>query len=149
MYSHLLDQNGKFKVDLSRSRGERNNNPGNLMKTSIAWIGKVEPERNSDGHFEQFYEMKYGVRAMVKDLMNDMKEGKNTLTALITEYAPKNENNTTAYIKTASKMTGFSERQVISPTEDNMRKLAQAIAYVENGKNVIDNVTFQEAWKLV
>ena len=72
-YSGLLDIYGKFKTDKSKPRGERNNNPGNLIKTSIKWKGKVETEGNSDGHFEQFYEMKYGVRAMLKDIMNDIK----------------------------------------------------------------------------
>ncbi len=149
IYSHLLDQNGKFKTDKSKPRGERNNNPGNLVKTNINWQGKVESERNSDGRFEQFYEMKFGVRALIKDILNDIKKGKNNLKSLISEFAPKHENHTEAYINQVAKATGLSATQVINPNYQNIRAIVKAIAQVENGKPVITDNDFNQAWEIV
>ena len=84
-----------FRGKTNLSRGIRNNNPGNLVKTSIQWKGKV---KGSDSRFETFANIYYGVRAAGLDLIADIKKGKNTIRKLITEYAPPNENDTTAYI---------------------------------------------------
>lgn len=149
IYSHLLDQNGKFKTDKSKPRGERNNNPGNLIKTNIKWQGKVENDRNSDGRFEQFYEMKFGIRALIKDLLNDIKMGKNNLTSLISEFAPKHENQTDAYINQVAKATGLSATQIINPSYPNIRAIVKAITQVENGKPVITDNDFNQAWEIV
>lgn len=149
IYNHLLDNNGKFKVNRNAPRGQRNNNPGNLIKTNIKWQGKVESDRNSDGHFEQFYEMKYGVRALIKDLLNDIKKGKNTLPKLISEFAPAHENNTNGYIQRVSKMTGIGINQIIQPTASNLEVLVKAIIQVENGKQFITSTDFKEAWNIV
>jgi hypothetical protein len=149
IYDHLFDENGKFKADKSKPRGERNNNPGNLVKTNINWKGKIESERNSDGRFEQFYEMKYGVRALIKDLLNDIKKGKNNLTSLISEFAPAHENNTNAYIRKVGKMTGLNPSQTIPADKNTIKELVKAIAYVENGKPVINDNDFNQAWEIV
>ena len=149
LYSHLLDKNGKFKADKTKPRGERNNNPGNLVKTNINWQGKVENDRNSDGRFEQFYEMKFGVRALIKDILNDIKKGKNNLTSLISEFAPKHENHTDAYINQVAKATGLSATQVINPSYQNIRAIVKAIAQVENGKPIITDNDFNQAWEIV
>lgn len=47
------------------SRGLRNNNPGNLILTSIGWDGKIPNAQNTDGTFEQFTSANYGIRANV------------------------------------------------------------------------------------
>lgn len=140
IYAHLLDENGKFKVNRSAPRGQRNNNPGNLIKTNIKWRGKVEFDRNSDGHFEQFYEMKFGVRALIKDLLNDIKKGKNTLPKLISEFAPAHENNTSGYIQRVSRMTGIAINEIIKPSASNIEALVRAIIQVENGKQFITSI---------
>ncbi|MGO4770414.1 hypothetical protein ACEN2I_02035 [Flavobacterium sp. W22_SRS_FK3] len=95
------------------TRGVRNNNPGNLVLTSIAWQGKIPNKQNTDGHFEQFTEVKYGIRAMLRDLTNDISKGKNTIRKLITEYAPPSENNTEQYINIICKAVGLSADQTI------------------------------------
>lgn len=149
IYAHLLDENGKFKVNRSAPRGQRNNNPGNLVKTNIKWQGKVESDRNSDGHFEQFYEMKFGVRALIKDLLNDIKKGKNTLPKLISEFAPAHENNTDGYIRRVSKLTGIGINEIIQPTASKIEALVKAIIQVENGKQFISSNDFKQAWNIV
>jgi hypothetical protein len=150
LYSHLLDANGKFKLDRSKPRGARNNNPGNLVKTSINWRGKVEPVRNSDGRFEQFYEMKYGVRALIKDLLNDIKKkGKNTVAELISEFAPAHENNTRAYVNVVARQMGLGANTPFAPTKANMKNLVEAIIKHENGRQIITSKDFEDAWAIV
>lgn len=95
------------------TRGIRNNNPGNLVLTNIAWQGKIPNAQNTDKHFEQFTEVKYGIRAMLRDLTNDIDKGKNTVRKLITEYAPPFENDTQKYIEVISKAVGLDPDQTI------------------------------------
>jgi hypothetical protein len=95
------------------TRGIRNNNPGNLVLTNISWQGKIPNTQNTDKHFEQFTEVKYGIRAMLRDLTNDIDKGKNTVRKLITEYAPPSENDTQKYIEVISKAVGLDPDQTI------------------------------------
>ncbi|QDW21816.1 hypothetical protein [Flavobacterium sp. KBS0721] len=95
------------------TRGIRNNNPGNLVLTNIAWQGKIPNAQNTDKHFEQFTEVKFGIRAMLRDLTNDIDKGKNTVRKLITEYAPPSENDTQKYIEVISQAVGLDPDQTI------------------------------------
>ena len=115
-------------------RGLRNNNLGNLRITSIGWSGKVPVSKNTDGSFEQFVSLPYGIRALYKDLLNDFaKDGKNTIRKLISVYAPAHENNTEAYIKSVSLKTGVPADKVLSVLNKNILiQLAKAIVDVEN-----------------
>lgn len=98
----------KSLATIAKSRGLRNNNPGNLILTNIAWQGKIPNKQNTDGHFEQFKDVYFGIRAMLLDVINDIKKGKNTVRKLITEYAPPHENNTEAYIAHVAKSLKIS-----------------------------------------
>lgn len=118
-------------------RGIRNNNPGNLVKTAIAWQGKVPHDKNTDSRFEQFINVEWGIRAMLKDIKNDMvKDGKNTIRKLINEYAPPHENNTVAYINGVATKLFISPDTIISPTDKILKELGMSIAEIENGKTV-------------
>merc|ERR1712032_1522659 len=55
---------GKGKAS-DEPRGFRNNNPGNIEKSHIAWAGKVA---GSDSRFETFDTMENGTRALAKNL---------------------------------------------------------------------------------
>lgn len=118
-------------------RGLRNNNPGNLRRTNIAWQGKIAFSKSEDVQFEQFENVYWGIRAMLKDLINDISEGKNTVKLLISEYAPKSDNNdTTAYINSVAKTLGVTPTQRL--TEINSKfllKLSRAVLEVELGKS--------------
>jgi hypothetical protein len=118
------------------NRGIRNNNPGNLIRTSNQWQGKIPYSSSKDAKFEQFTYMEYGVRAMLLDLINDINKGKNTVRKLINEYAPAFENNTMAYINsvaTSLNVTPDFPLKVIN--SDFLLLLAKAIIKVENGKD--------------
>lgn len=115
-------------------RGLRNNNPGNLIRTANAWQGKIPYNVSKDAKFEQFTEIKFGIRAMMKDLINDINKGKNTVKKLIYEYAPPNENNTQAYINAVCKSIGVTQDQVITKVNNEFLKLlSRAIMKVELG----------------
>ncbi len=116
------------------SRGIRNKNPGNLIYTSIAWQGKIPFSQNTDKKFEQFESMELGIRAMFKDLINDINKGKNTVRKLINEYAPPSENNTAQYIKDVSATIGVKPDDIITSVNgDFLLKLGKAIIKKENG----------------
>lgn len=122
-------------------RGIRNNNPGNLVLTSIQWQGKIANAQNTDGHFEQFQNVAYGIRAMAMDIIGDISEGKNTLTKLISEYAPSFENDTTAYISRVSSATGIGADELIPKTTTVVHGIIKAKLAVENGAVVFDYIT--------
>jgi hypothetical protein len=127
---------------MALSRGIRNNNPGNLIITPIAWQGKIPIPQNTDKKFEQFSSMELGIRAMFKDLINDINKGKNTVRKLINEYAPPSENNTAQYIKDVCQSIGVQpDQQITSINESFLLKLGKAVIKKENGtdsKHVTD-----------
>lgn len=119
------------------SRGLRNNNPANLKFTSIAWQGKISKAENKDADktFEQFTALKWGIRAMFKDLINDISKGKNTVKKLISEFAPPSENDTASYIKQVCNSIGVAENDKITKVNRTfLVLLARAILKVELGK---------------
>lgn len=115
-------------------RGYRNNNPLNIrINSANNWQGKVTP--NTDGAFEQFTSMACGFRAafiLIRNYINNY--GATTVQAIISKWAPNNENNTAAYISAVCGSTGFSPSTIINPyNETQMCKLVYAMAIVENG----------------
>lgn len=92
-------------------RGIRNNNPLNI-RIGNNWQGEVA--KPTDLQFEQFTEMKYGVRAAFKLLHNYIERYKlNTIEKIVRRWAPSSENNTEAYIKHVCEWTGFGRTQVL------------------------------------
>lgn len=122
-----------------RVRGLRNNNPGNLIITNIGWQGKLSATQRTDSKFEQFSTLQFGIRAQLKDLIHDINKGKNNVRALISEYAPTNENNTKAYIDSVCKTIGVTATQKLTQiNEQFLVKLARAIYKVELGNSHTD-----------
>ena len=83
-------------------RGLRNNNPGNLEKSStISWDGQVSelPGIPDEPRFCQFSNVDYGIRAIFRILKTYReKYGLDTIEGIINRYAPPGENDTNAYI---------------------------------------------------
>lgn len=118
----------------SRTRGERNNNPGNLRDTATRWRG--ETGLNDDPAFEEFDTPEDGIRALALLLVNYQRNlGLRTLRQIISRYAPPNENDTEAYIRAVSTATGFTASTPITLTDpDSLRVLVRAIIQHENGR---------------
>ena len=127
-------------------RGIRNNNPGNLVITTIPWKGKIPKDSNTDGKFEQFDTMINGIRAMMKDVIHDIRGGKNTIEKLFAEYAPKEENDLEAYIKAVCKETGLVRHEILTISKDIICFIAKAISKHENGGYFISNEQLESAW---
>jgi hypothetical protein len=130
-------------VNIETTRGIRNNNPANLIYTSIPWEGKIQYSQNNDWEgtptnikrkFEQFKELRYGIRALMRDLISDHKKGKTSVVALISEFAPAFENNTPAYIQFV--INGIGAAVIPEMTEERLVSLCKAIIAVENGASV-------------
>lgn len=130
-------------------RGLRNNNPGNLRVSRHAWRGKVKGALKRDRVFEEFVDMPHGYRALIKCLQSYSSRGIDTLRAMITRWAPASENNTEAYIRRVSELTGIHPgRRVDVRDKATMVALASAISEVENGvPAVLRDV--EEGWALL
>ena len=113
------------------TRGYRNNNPGNIRKTSTVWIGEVLP--GDDPAFMTFTSMAYGYRAMFVLLQSYIDKGYNTVEKIISRWAPSSENNTQAYIDHVVQLSGIPPTEVISYSDSvTMKQLVAAISYHEN-----------------
>lgn len=117
-----------FRNQSSYPIGLRNNNPGNIRPGS-PWQGMVGTNNN----FVVFSNMTYGLRALGIDISNKYFRGLNTITKIISVYAPPSENNTNAYINAVSGSTGIGANQEISLTKDVLKKMIRAIITHENG----------------
>jgi hypothetical protein len=116
------------------ARGLRNNNPGNLRKTSAnQWVGEIQP--SSDPAFCQFDTMAHGIRAIAITLINYQQMHKlRTIREIITRWAPPEENNTSAYISNCADLTGYDPDAALNMTrEDDLTALVMAICQHENG----------------
>jgi hypothetical protein len=84
-------------------RGLRNNNPGNLRATS------ANQPQDSDG-FRIFPTMDEGIEHANNQLnIYATRDGINTISGIVSKWAPKNENDTAAYIASVSKQTGITD----------------------------------------
>lgn len=113
-------------------RGIRNNNPGNLERTGIAWKG-MSPQQG-DPRFIVFSEPKWGVRALARVLKTYEGRGLDTVRAIVNRWAPPTENNTSAYVAAVARALGVSPDARIDVTA-RLPELAGAIIRHENGVN--------------
>lgn len=104
--------------------------------------------QNTDGAFEQFESMAYGVRALMKLLTRYIHDGHNTVRLIIERYAPASENDTKAYIKAVCGWLGVGQNEPLFADEYTIKKLATGICHHENGGDYVDIATIDEAWKL-
>lgn len=92
----------------SNVRGIRNNNPGNIREAATggdAWRG--ERATDDDPAFEEFSEMRYGVRAAAVVFRTyQRKYSLRTVTQLVSRWAPPEENDTASYIASVAKRVG-------------------------------------------
>ena len=129
---HLAEPNWK-------SRGLKNNNPGNIKVGGEKWEGVV----GNDGPFLVFKSMDYGLRAMTKLLSTyQTKYGLNTIEQIITKFAPKSDKNPTEkYIAEVSKYMGIARTDKINLKNDKtMLDLVNAMVRMETGRDLPDSV---------
>lgn len=146
-------------------RGIRNNNPLNLIISSNPWQGKIPVSQNTDGSFEQFESFVWGVRAAIKNIINYIEvKNLNSIEKIIECWAPRyvskcinnpgaqGDNSNAAvdnYINIVVQKSGISKTTTITANQATLQKIVTAMAYVENGKDVITDDIFNVAYSLI
>jgi hypothetical protein len=112
------------------TRGQRNNNCGNIRLSSQTFQGEI---KSTDKAFKQFKSLAWGYRALIKILQTyESKYGCNTIRKIISRWAPANENDTRAYIRHVSVDSGFTPDAVIDLRKKDVAiKIARAISKQE------------------
>lgn len=139
-----------MSTNKSLPRGYRNNNPLNIRyNTANNWVGKVLP--NTDGSFEQFKDMSYGYRAALYLIRKYIGQGNNTVSSVISKWAPATENNTSGYITRVCNTTGYLPGTMLSANnKEQLCKLVYAMAIVENGNTPMPDMSeIYEGWSLL
>lgn len=138
-------------MSTKQTRGIRNNNPGNIRNSErTEWLGEVVKDKKEDSSFEEFETLQKGIRAMMKLLQNYQKRhGLNTIRELIERYAPRQENDTAAYIRIVStKMQIPESYQLDLQDKATLCALVNAMCYVENGMH-LDMSDIDAAWEML
>lgn len=123
-------QQSILATDPSAPRGIRNNNPGNLRTDVFQGTKGVDDEG-----YAQFETPEQGLRAQAKNLITQQeKHGLRTVEAIISKYAPPNENNTIAYINAVSAALDVKpDEQINVKDPETLQKLMNAMIKHENG----------------
>lgn len=129
----------------TQARGLRNANPGNIRKTSQAWIGQSLEQNDPD--FVQFSTPFYGLRALAVLLLNyQRRHGLWTIRQIISRYAPANENQTEAYVRSVSAFSGLFPGETADLSNSmTLKKVMQAVTIHENGYNPYSDTLFLDA----
>lgn len=133
---------------MAKSRGYRNNNPGNIRINGDKFQGEVIPSQ--DKEFKQFESMAYGYRAIFKILRNYQINYKlNTIRQMISRWAPKKENDTANYISVVSEISGIpADDPIRTDNREMMIRIVAAMSRVENGIDA-DMVDIIDGWNLL
>ncbi|MGB7800203.1 hypothetical protein [Buttiauxella sp.] len=119
-------------ADAGNVRGIRNNNPGNLEASELfEWQGQT----GNDGRFATFSSPEHGIRALGMNLLSYHRRGLDTISKVISRWAPAQDNNdTSAYINKVSQALGVSPHQRLDLTAPAvLSALSKAIIRHENG----------------
>lgn len=130
-------------------RGLRNNNPLNVRKNiNNNWLGVVRP--GSDPAFEQFETMVYGARCGIYLLRKYVRGGHDTISKIITRWAPESENNTQGYISEVERRSGIPRDRRLNPDDaSEIIPIFLSMTEVENGRPLPDPAVAYKAWDLL
>ena len=134
-----------------KPRGLRNNNPGNIRNSDATdWKGEVNSTQKRDDAFEEFETIAHGYRALIKLLQNYRKHHKcQTIAEFISRWAPRTENDTTAYIRTVCREMQVPTSYIPDVSDKaTMCALAGAISLVENGVPAVKDEV-EAGWEML
>jgi len=140
----MKDSGGYAESTTTEAKGgtiaARLNNPGNLR-----FAGQSGATKDQSG-FAKFNDVASGYAAMSKQLMSYYKRGLNTVSEIVSKYAPSNENDTVGYANYVAQDIGVGKDQEIDVSNPYiMRKLLVAMSKREGGANAdyINNANIQ------
>ncbi len=132
-------------------RGIRNNNPGNIRNSEANdWKGEEAKANKKDQAFEEFETMAHGTRAMMKLLQKYQRTyNLHTVKELVERWAPRNENDTSAYVRTVCREMQMPECCGVDLSDKGtMCALVDAMCYVENGVH-IPMADIEAGWEML
>lgn len=117
------------------TRGVRNRNPGNIdYIPANQWQGQLKPDPAIEKRFARFDTAENGIRALGKVLLTyQRKHGLKTVEAIIGRWAPTNENDTGAYVRSVQANTRTRPGAEVDLTQSAvMTGFVKAIIHHEN-----------------
>ncbi|MGH8032512.1 MAG: structural protein P5 [Luteimonas sp.] len=137
---------------MAAPRGVRNNNPGNIDRSGVAWQGedRSAKARQQEARFCVFTSAEFGFRALAKVLQTyQSKHGLRTVKAIINRWAPPTENITSAYVREVAKALSVDPDSRIDVTKfDTAFGIAKAISRHENGGHYWSDATIAKGLEL-
>ncbi len=138
-------------ADLTKTRGYRNKNPGNIdYNERNKWQGQVGKEPGPGGRFAVFSSHEYGIRAIAMLLATYQdRYGLRTVRAVITKWAPDVENDTDSYIAAVARRIGVGpDEELDLHTYAHLRPLVEAIIRHELGGVPYSAATIDDGLRL-
>lgn len=135
------DDNGGSTGGVS-GNGFTVNNPGNLryIAGSNAFNGQTGQTASGIAIYDT---LQNGCRAMYLQLQEYAEAGHDTLTSMITTYAPPSENDTATYIANVSAATGIDPATELVWTSDGL-PVCYAMIVQENGQATVNTNQFTQ-----
>lgn len=129
------------------ARGIRNNNPTNIRRGEN-WLGLSE--KQTDDAFCVFDDVKFGIRAFCKIMINYKRlYGIDTVEGIINRFAPSSENDTSSYIEHICLRLGKKRDESIDIfNQDVMLELVKAVIKHECGSIPYSNNEIQSGISL-
>jgi len=132
------------------TRGERNNNPGNIWRDMTPWLGLQARDPAVEARFCVFDSALHGIRALCIVLLNYQRlDGLKTLAQVITRWAPPAENDTGSYVTDVERHAGIGRSDPLNLEHpEALQKVAKAIIQHENGRCVYGDDLIAHAVRL-
>ena len=130
-------------------RGLRNNNPLNIRISSTPWQGKIT--ENTDGAFEQFISLEFGLRAGLVNIRTYIKRDRlDTISVIIPKWAPALDgNDVRAYVRLVSDKSSVPATRRLSYNDRfELCRIVWAMAWVECGQEISFEAV-EKAWALI
>lgn len=139
----------------TKTRGERNNNPGNIDRNNIKWKG-MSADQSGDSRFIVFDAPVWGIRAIARNILSysrvypqDTPQDIDTVREVINRWAPPGENDTGAYVNAVAHDCGVEPDTPLDLTDEAvMCRLVKAIIKHENGRVIYSDADIYQGVEL-
>lgn len=129
------------QLNMALPRSVRLNNPGNIVKSAIGWLGKIE---SLDSKFEAFGSPYYGIRAMLINMRTHHGRESGTIADMIRGWSTTDQE---AYIQfVGSKVSPANVNTVYPWGHPIWPQVAWAMAWFEAGGEYYKLANFQRAY---
>ncbi|EHK1135039.1 transglycosylase [Escherichia coli] len=138
----------------AKNRNYRNNNLGNLVFANQEGAALEAPNAKGEQRFARFNTPEEGIRALANQVSSYYNgtsaaagyQKLQTVSSIISKWAPPKENNTNQYIDNVSKYLGVSSNEKIDVSNPEvMTQLVRAIATKEGGNPAVNNEFIKNA----